>query len=350
VWGQVAQLQGADTQSFDYFGTTVALGAGMLVVGASSENGGPGNPLNDSGAAYVFEPALESPGDWIQAAKLSASDAQEYDYFGQSAAVDGKTIVVSAPGEDGVPEEWTVNVGAVYAFLQLEVNATLYLPSASHCLYLYFDDFSDPDSGWPVADTANTQFAYLNGEYRILVKNPTGIGGAVPGVAFENYLVTTEVRNPFNRAGSYGLLFGQVSGFTGFYTFEIDNAQNYAIWRWNGAWALLAQGTSPVLKPGAAANTLAIERNGAGISAFANGTLVTSVTDGQFTGELRVGVWAAGGGEANLDVRFDDYRVEPLGCGLSAGAFPEGAPESGPQAEMPPGPAWIELGLPPRGE
>jgi hypothetical protein len=224
----------------------------------------------------------------------------------------------------------------------------LYVPIATHCDILYFDNFSNPNSGWPEADFGSTLFEYRNGEYRLLLRNPFWFAAASPGVTFTDYLLTTDVRIISNKPGTYGLIFGLKSDFSGFYTFEIDNAKNYYIWRWNGAWALLDSGTSAVLKAGLASNTIAVERNGTSIQAFANGELVTSLSSSTFMGSLFFGVVANSGDQPDLDVRYDNYKIEPIGCGLGA-SVPFGAPvdlEHGVGEKS--APAWLEFELPSR--
>ena len=50
-----------------------------------------------SGSAYVFR---YDGSDWVEEAKLTASDGAAYDYFGDSVAVSGDTAVVGAYGDD----------------------------------------------------------------------------------------------------------------------------------------------------------------------------------------------------------------------------------------------------------
>jgi hypothetical protein len=102
---QVAKLVASDGQSFDYFGQVVAIDGDILVVGASGNDSSGVN----SGAAYVYE---RSSGRWELSAQLMPSNASELDYFGRSVAVEGETIVIGARGADGfVPES-----GAAFVF------------------------------------------------------------------------------------------------------------------------------------------------------------------------------------------------------------------------------------------
>jgi hypothetical protein len=115
-WGEAAILHASDAQSNDQFGYAVALDGDTLVVGAVYEDGGPGNPVSDSGTAYVFERDLGGPGNWGEAVILYASDAQEQDFFGTSVALNGDTLAVGAIFEDGGPGNPVFYAGAVYVF------------------------------------------------------------------------------------------------------------------------------------------------------------------------------------------------------------------------------------------
>jgi hypothetical protein len=55
-----------------------------------------------------------------------------------------------------------------------------------------------------------------------------------------------------------------------------------------------------------------------------NGVKLIDLNDSSHTGGLGVGVTATSFDEADLDVRFDDYTVLPIGCGLSSGEQPAG--------------------------
>jgi len=84
---QLNKIKPADGAAFDEFGQSVAMGGGLLVVGAWSDgdNGG------GSGSAYIFDVATGA-----QLHKLLASDGGVTDYFGSSVAIDGGLVVVGA--------------------------------------------------------------------------------------------------------------------------------------------------------------------------------------------------------------------------------------------------------------
>ena len=189
---------------------------------------------------------------------------------------------------------------------------TSYLPIIVHnCPIQFTDDFSNSGSGWPVVDTQDGRLEYLTGEYRILIKNGNDWFVVGPGVKAANHTLAVEVRNTTGVDGSYGLVFGGADDVSQFYTFEIFPDSSYEIYRFNSnsGWTLLTGGFSGSINPGTATNRLKIERNGSLIKAYANDQLLTSVTDGTFTGARHVGLIVSSYSQPNVDVRFDNFSV-----------------------------------------
>ncbi|HWZ88384.1 MAG TPA: hypothetical protein VNW92_06025, partial [Polyangiaceae bacterium] len=91
------------------FGNALAIQGDTIIVGAPLAGVTPsaGGDSIKAGAVYVFE---RSSASWTQTAKLKASNADPYDLFGTSVAMDGDTIAVGAPGEDSASR--TINSGA----------------------------------------------------------------------------------------------------------------------------------------------------------------------------------------------------------------------------------------------
>jgi hypothetical protein len=203
-------------------------------------------------------------------------------------------------------------------------SVQIYLPiiTRNYCPPLYADDFSDPESGWLIDDTGNSRREYLDGEYRILVRNVNWFTASRPGFKASDYIVAVDVRNATGVYGSYGLIFGVSDAWTQFYTFEIYPDGAYDIWRFNfGTWTLLVSGSSGSINPGTATNRLKIERNGSLIRAYANGQLLTSISDSSSTGLKQVGVDATAYDQPNVDARFDNFTVYPVTCGAAATAL-----------------------------
>lgn len=102
-WKQTATLLASDGQRGDGFGLSIAVSGHTMVIGAIGRN-------TFTGLAYVF---TESNGVWTQVAELTASDAIQGIDFGRSVAIDGDTIVA------GANAEFTGNTnGAAYVFVK----------------------------------------------------------------------------------------------------------------------------------------------------------------------------------------------------------------------------------------
>ena len=105
-WVQDAYLKASNAEADDFFGNSVAVSEGLIVVGGrgegnsstaidNSDNGSitDAGTTSQSGAAYVFK---KDGGNWVQDAYLKASNAGDSDWFGNSVAISGELIVVGA--------------------------------------------------------------------------------------------------------------------------------------------------------------------------------------------------------------------------------------------------------------
>lgn len=123
TWSQQAYLKASNTGAIDYFGVSVAVNGDTLVVGASGEssrtsgvNSTPDDSAPYCGAAYVF---TRSGVTWSQQAYLKASNPERDDYFGNSVAVSGDTVAVSAPYNNGSQASGIASdSGSVYVFVR----------------------------------------------------------------------------------------------------------------------------------------------------------------------------------------------------------------------------------------
>ena len=103
-WLEVAKIVPAtDCGAGDRFGISVAVQGDTVVVGADQASTASG------GKAYVFQ--LQA-GNWVQVAKLTASDPTPDARFGFTVAIEGDTIAIGARFDD----EAAANAGAVYVF------------------------------------------------------------------------------------------------------------------------------------------------------------------------------------------------------------------------------------------
>ena len=190
----------------------------------------------------------------------------------------------------------------------------------------FFDDFSDPSSGWWTGETDTGRIEYKDGEYRVLVKRESHywILGS-PACDRENYSVEVDARWAGNSGSSYGLVFGIQGDFEQFYSFEVNtDYQEYALYRYNSTgWTelVLWTGAAAVINPGAQTNHLKAIRNGNDITLEINGTILGTWSESTITGDSGTGLIVSSYSDlANADAHFDNFRVTGLGSTLTAAA------------------------------
>lgn len=131
LWTQQAYLKAPVIEEWDYFGSSVSISEGTVVVGAQDiyvSGGG----IESIGAAHVF--VQDGPG-WSLQATLAASNGEDNDRFGSSIDISGDICVVGAPFEDssaiGVEGDQFNNdeedSGAAYVFVR---NGSSWIQSA----------------------------------------------------------------------------------------------------------------------------------------------------------------------------------------------------------------------------
>jgi hypothetical protein len=128
IWTPANYLKASNPDSNDWFGWSVEVADGRLLVGAPGEQSLTGAQADNSGgnvgAVYVFEDA--GAGTLVQTDYLKASNPDEQDRFGRFLSADSGRILVSAPFEasaaDGIDGDQNdnsqVRAGAAYLFEQ----------------------------------------------------------------------------------------------------------------------------------------------------------------------------------------------------------------------------------------
>ena len=141
TWIEQVKLTANDGTAEAWFGSSVSISGDFAIIGArqNDENG------ENSGSAYIFK---RNGANWVEQAKLTASDGTAEDELGWSVSIVGDYTVVSAPYGDGN----TTNSGSAYVF-------NLSLPFVSNSIP---DQFVDEDfNTYTVADL-DTIFNDLN--------------------------------------------------------------------------------------------------------------------------------------------------------------------------------------------
>jgi hypothetical protein len=97
TWELTANLTADDGSNGDYFGWSLAVSEGKIVVGAFGDNSG-------RGSVYTFQ---NNAGNWTQMNNITADDGKSNDFFGCSVDIDGDIVAVGATNDDG-------GIGSVY--------------------------------------------------------------------------------------------------------------------------------------------------------------------------------------------------------------------------------------------
>jgi hypothetical protein len=106
IWTETDKLFASDREGNDQFGRYIQLEGNTAIIGSTYGDGA----QEDAGAVYVFELI---DGEWLQTAKLTASDGQTQDLFGRVAKLDGDSIIIGARANNG-------NQGASYIFEKID--------------------------------------------------------------------------------------------------------------------------------------------------------------------------------------------------------------------------------------
>ena len=109
---QLAKLTASDAAAGDYFGNSLAIDGDTLVIGAYYKDG-------EAGVVYVLRTS-DGGATYVEVAQLRAADAAASDYFGKAVAIDGNTVVVGATGDD----DGGSASGSAYVFRTTDGGAT----------------------------------------------------------------------------------------------------------------------------------------------------------------------------------------------------------------------------------
>ena len=177
---------------------------------------------------------------------------------------------------------------------------------------LYFDDFSDINSGWPILQVDNGQASYQAPDvYRLDASAPGTIVQASHPGAFADFSLETVMASPAAGGGQWrhGFTFRQVTP-DNYYAFVINpRAQTWQVLkRLLGEWSVLAEGSSALPSDPATPTTLRVDAQGAAMTFSINGAGVVALVDSTFAaGEI--GFLLETLDEANVQAAADEITV-----------------------------------------
>lgn len=138
---ETARLFASDAAAYDWFGGSVAISGDTAIVGASYDDGPAGT---HQGSAYVF---VRSGATWTEQAHLFASDAAMNDRFGISVAISGDYAIMGALNDD---DPVGTDPGSAYIFVR---SGTIWTQQAQ----LFASGAAAGGRfGWPVAISGDT--------------------------------------------------------------------------------------------------------------------------------------------------------------------------------------------------
>jgi uncharacterized protein (UPF0333 family) len=195
---ETAKLTASDGQPGDAFGNSVSISAGTIAVGAFFALDSSGNSF--AGKAYVFvRPTTGWSGNLNETAKLTATDSQLLNYMGASITTNGNTVVTGSYGHNNFQ-------GAAYVFAEPSSGWSSMTQTAE---LTASDGKGSADFGFSSAMSGNT----------LVVGAPNAFSGkgaayvfVEPTSGWANMTQTAEMRAP-NAVQGDG--FGQSAGISG---------------------------------------------------------------------------------------------------------------------------------------
>ena len=106
-WMEMGKLYGDDTTEEDVFGVGVSISNGRVAIGASYDDGQGGG---STGSVYIFD--QQADGSWIQGDKILAPDGLIDAVFGTDVSLDGDRLLIGAPLDD----DPAINVGSAFIY------------------------------------------------------------------------------------------------------------------------------------------------------------------------------------------------------------------------------------------
>ena len=250
VWTFSQKLTPDDPSNLQFFGASLSLSVSQY--GKFALIGAPGDPDNAEGHAYLFE---QVSGDWIQVAKISASDGVPGDYFAISVGLSECGAIIGAPK---AYVQGSGNAGKVYVYEGL--NRGLLTVNAQSLSFgnvaigssetssitltnmsldtLYVDTIRIVGANQQLFNTNTTPILLLSGESHSLdvTYQPTSLGYHSANLLFKNRFGVLKTI-PLSGTGSEILVavpaavdFGEVrTGYSHLDTLTLENTGNISL-------------------------------------------------------------------------------------------------------------------------
>ncbi|MBP7686695.1 MAG: hypothetical protein KA765_02270 [Thermoflexales bacterium] len=227
------------------------------------------------------------------------------------------TLTPLLAGYSFAPTQLLVDVSADMSGLNFEAVP----PPCTAGATVFFDNFSNGNSGWGEENIAAWYRHYIDNEYEAALQVNTELHQPAPNVGntLDNFIVSADMRQTDNPVypDQYGVWIGSTSAGK-YYRFFVkpDTASvqfgNYGISYFDGSqpiWLGKGGGTSNAVNMETAVNFVKVHRCGTRYYFYANDTLLTTVVLPELAGQhLSAGYYVKT--QSNAIVRLDNFRIQ----------------------------------------
>ncbi len=179
----------------------------------------------------------------------------------------------------------------------------------------FYDDFSDPASGWPGYEGDDGSMKYDHGSYRILVDAKNQLFWATPGLNLTDVSISVDATKVAGPDDNYFGVICRYQDDKNFYFFILSSQGYYGIGKMkNGEIVLIGMDTlaySENVHAGKTTNIIQADCLGEDLSIDANGSELISVSDADFT-HGDIGLIAGSEKDSfGVNILFDNYVAFP---------------------------------------
>jgi hypothetical protein len=176
---------------------------------------------------------------------------------------------------------------------------------------LYEDDFSDPNSGWVVADNSDYAVGYRDGTYQIELQVASNFVWSIAGENFSDVVITVDAQPDLPTGqGDYGVIC-RYQDDNNFYALEVSEDGYFTIWK-------LISGEFTYLVDWEFTENIPVDGSRTTLNAVCSGDTLALAVDGVMLVEVQdralargdIGLIAGTLDEIGLRMAFDDLLVQ----------------------------------------
>jgi hypothetical protein len=175
----------------------------------------------------------------------------------------------------------------------------------------WYDDFSDPTSGWHAEVDAGAEVGYHDGALRILVQEANLLAWAFGGHDFSDFCLAvdaTQVAGPNDN--EYGVLV-RIQDRGRLYRFSVSGDGYYEVTKHaGGEWERMTAEwvAAEAIHTGAATNHLKVVCQGSAMTFLVNGQQLAQVEDADYR-RGDIGLYAGAFYEPGVEIHFDNLSI-----------------------------------------